>query len=763
MKGNCMLELLAPAGDRECFNKALLAGADAIYVGGKKYGARAYAGNFSVEELIECMHYAHLLDKKVYLTINTLMKEKELWELTSFLRPLYEEGLDGVIIQDLGGLALVREMFPGLELHASTQMTVTGVRAATLLKKYGVSRVVPARELSLEEISGIKTETGLEMETFIHGAMCYGYSGQCLFSSMLGERSGNRGRCAGPCRLPYTLKYEGRRLNGENEKYLLSLKDLCTLEILPKLIDAGIDSFKIEGRMKSPEYVSFVTGMYRKYIDLYLSDPKGYRVSEKDINLLRNRFSRGDIQSGYYFLHNGRKLVTLDKPGYQSFDAEKNTEEPELQADSAAVGRVELEGYFTAVCGEPVYFTVFPKGCPENAVTAIGNAAQKAMKCAVTTENVKKQLCKTGNTCFTFSEITFEMDNDLFLQNRELNELRREALSQMQELLLDKYKRKFESGQDTHTGITICNEPSSVRLCDRERPVHIQVRTIQQLEAVKMFPQLKRLYLTSDCITSAAVKAKPEICRQIKEVRNRCLENGTEFFITFPPVCRLKTMKILAENRNVFDEMKPDGFCVGNLESLVYVTAEFPDARIVSNTGLYLFNTKTAEFYEKLGVKEHICSYELHRKEIEALCREKGKEHSFYLPVYGYIPVMESAGCVLKTCEACRNGNGEEQAVLNDRYRKDRIVITHCDRCENTIYNPVPLSLHKELREITEMDIDGIVFQFTVESAGETEKVIDSWRSLCSAAAAGGLDYQEVLEEISKQDFTKGHFVKGVE
>ncbi len=311
-----MVELLAPAGDKECFKAALLAGTDAIYVGGKRYGARAYAGNFETDDLIECLKLAHLFEKKVYLTVNTLMKQSELDELTDFLRPLYEEGLDGVIVQDLGALSIIREAFPGLELHASTQMTVTGPFGANVLKEYGVSRVVPARELSLDEIVTIKKETGLEIETFVHGAMCYGYSGQCLFSSMLGERSGNRGRCAGPCRLPYVVKYDGKRLNGENEMYQLSLKDLCTLEVLPKLIDAGIDSFKIEGRMKTPEYVSFVTGMYRKYIDLYYKNPKKYCVSKEDITSLKNRFSRGSIQSGYYFQHNGRELVTLNKPGY---------------------------------------------------------------------------------------------------------------------------------------------------------------------------------------------------------------------------------------------------------------------------------------------------------------------------------------------------------------------------------------------------------------------------------------------------------------
>ena len=301
---------------------AVMAGADAIYVGGSSFGARAYAKNFSEEELLHAIRMAHLYEKKVYMTVNTLVKEAELKKLPAFLQPYYEEGLDGVIMQDLGAVRMIRRFFPDLEVHASTQMTITGFGAANYLKKYGVTRIVPARELSLAELKRLKTETGLELETFIHGSMCYCYSGQCLYSSMLGPRSGNRGRCAGPCRLPYQLLADGRMISAKEEPYQLSLKDLCTLPILPKLIEAGIDSFKIEGRMKTAAYVSFVTAMYRKYIDLYEKDPAEYKVDPEDIRMLQERFSRGSSQMGYYMQHNGRELLSLKKAGYQTFSPE---------------------------------------------------------------------------------------------------------------------------------------------------------------------------------------------------------------------------------------------------------------------------------------------------------------------------------------------------------------------------------------------------------------------------------------------------------
>lgn len=269
---NRQVEVLAPAGSMECLKAAILNGADAVYLGGDMFGARAYAGNFNKEELCEAIAYAHLFGKKIFLTINTLVKEKELGELVDFLMPYYEKGLDAVIIQDLGVLRTVRKHFPDLEIHASTQMTITDVYGARFAKKMGAKRVVPARELSLKEIRAIKEDTGLDMECFVHGALCYCYSGQCFMSSLLGGRSGNRGRCAGTCRLPFTLKGQKRSKNA----YPLSLRDLCTIKDLPQILDHGVDSLKIEGRMKGPRYVGEVTRIYRKYVDLYLSGQPYY-------------------------------------------------------------------------------------------------------------------------------------------------------------------------------------------------------------------------------------------------------------------------------------------------------------------------------------------------------------------------------------------------------------------------------------------------------------------------------------------------------
>ena len=273
------VELLAPAGDFQCFQAAINAGADAVYLGGEKFGARAYANNFTEEEIINALRIAHLFGKKIYLTVNTLVKEKEIEQLVPYIVPLYEAGLDGVIVQDIGVFEILKKNFPGLELHASTQMTITGVYGAKFLKELGASRIVPARELSLEEIRYIHDETGIEIEAFIHGAMCYGYSGQCLFSSIIGGRSGNRGRCAGPCRLPYTDE-KGKTI------YPLSLKDMYTLPMIPKLIDAGIYSFKIEGRMKSSYYVATVVNAYRRALD-YMMECKNKGIPYKTPEFLK--------------------------------------------------------------------------------------------------------------------------------------------------------------------------------------------------------------------------------------------------------------------------------------------------------------------------------------------------------------------------------------------------------------------------------------------------------------------------------------------
>ncbi len=275
-------ELLAPAGSYDSLKAAVSAGADAVYLGGSRFGARAYADNFSEDELCRAIRYAHLHSCNLYLTVNTLLKDQELEELGTYLRPYYETGLDGVIVQDLGVVSYIRDYFPELPVHASTQMTILGAGGAAFLKELGVTRIVTARELSLEEIREIHETVDIEIESFIHGALCYCYSGQCLFSSMLGGRSGNRGRCAQPCRLPYQVKAGGKVLNSSEEAYLLSPKDMCTIELLPKILEAGVCSLKIEGRMKRPEYTAGVVRIYRKYLDRYLEyGREGYQVKKE--------------------------------------------------------------------------------------------------------------------------------------------------------------------------------------------------------------------------------------------------------------------------------------------------------------------------------------------------------------------------------------------------------------------------------------------------------------------------------------------------
>ena len=747
-----MVELLAPAGDKECFRAAITSGADAVYVGGKRYGARAYAGNFETEDLIECMQLAHLHEKKVYLTVNTLMKESEIDELASFLRPFYEEGLDGVIVQDLGALRYISDTFPGLELHASTQMTVTGAYGAGLLKKYGVSRVVPARELSLTEIIEIKEKTGLEIETFVHGAMCYGYSGQCLFSSMLGERSGNRGRCAGPCRLPYSVKYDGKQLNQEDEMYQLSLKDLCTLEVLPKLMEAGIDSFKIEGRMKTPEYVSFVTGMYRKYIDLYQNTPENYCVEKEDIYLLRRRFSRGSIQPGYYFTHNGRELVTLDKPGYQSFETVEMTADEADGEKNTYDLKTELIGHFSAREGNPLSFTVYKKNVPETAVTVYGEDAQKAQNCPATEEEVHRQLSRTGNTPFVFDEISVEISDNLFLPKKVLNEIRRGALAKLTDSLLADYRRCVpEENKTMQIADNMSDSAYEENTEDALTQIHVQVRTLEQLEALEEFDDIQRIYISTDIFSGMFVSDDRK--EKLLEIRRMWGNRGIEFFLTFPHVCRRNTIKILEKYRVIIDALCPDGFCVGNPESLAYIKEKYPKNRMISDTGLYVFNSKSVEFLAAENVKEHILPYELHRQEmIQMLEAENIWEHRFILPVYGYIPIMETAGCLLKTNNACRQGKGREEVILTDRHKKERVVLIHCDRCENTIYNSVPLSLHKEIEKISSMRISGIMLMFTIENAAQVKRVLEYWKDPASGQS-----------ESYVQEFTKGHFIKSVE
>lgn len=322
------IEILAPAGSVDRMRAAFAGGADACYIGGKNFGARAFADNPEEKELVEAIHYAHLHDKKLYMTINTLIKENEMKGLYNYVLPYYKAGIDAILVQDFGVLKFLRESFPDLALHASTQMTVCDTGATSLLKKFGVERLVLSRELSLGEVEAFKEED-IEIECFVHGALCVCYSGQCLMSVMNGGRSGNRGSCAGPCRMSYNL-YEGENSSGispgkslETKPYLLSPKDICALDLIPDMVEAGIDSFKIEGRMKRPEYAALTAYLYRKWTDVYLNDGReefdsaqAVRKRNSDVEKLSDIYNRGSFTKGYLVNHNGLEMMANTRPNH---------------------------------------------------------------------------------------------------------------------------------------------------------------------------------------------------------------------------------------------------------------------------------------------------------------------------------------------------------------------------------------------------------------------------------------------------------------
>ncbi|PKM55597.1 MAG: peptidase U32, partial [Firmicutes bacterium HGW-Firmicutes-5] len=302
-------EILSPAGSYEAFIAAVHSGCNAVYLGGENYGARAYAKNFNLETLEKAIKYARIYGVKIYYTINTLFKEKEIDQLINHILEVYHLGVDAFILQDLGVIALLKRVFPDIEVHGSTQLNCHSVQGVRFLEEMGVKRVVLARELSIDEIINIKKNTKMEIETFVHGALCYSYSGQCLMSSFMGGRSGNRGRCAQPCRLVYKAIINEKEWD---KSHILSPKDIETLTVLPELIDAGIESFKIEGRMKSKEYVGLMTGLYRYYRDAYLE--KGIlNIKQSDLDDMVQIYNRGNFTNGYYFQHNGPSMITFDQ------------------------------------------------------------------------------------------------------------------------------------------------------------------------------------------------------------------------------------------------------------------------------------------------------------------------------------------------------------------------------------------------------------------------------------------------------------------
>lgn len=733
------VEILAPAGSFESMKAAVAAGADAVYMGGRRFGARAYADNPEEDKMLEAIDYVHLHGCRLYMTVNTLVKDKELEALFPYLKPYYEQGLDAAIVQDMGVFSFLREFFPALPIHASTQMTVTGALGAGRIMKMGASRIVTARELSLEEIRRIYDETGAEIESFVHGALCYCYSGQCLFSSLIGGRSGNRGRCAQTCRLPFEVKKGGKTLNKRDERYVLSLKDLCTLDLLPDILEAGVYSLKIEGRMKSPRYTAGVVNIYRKYVDRYLGRRRdGYYVEAEDRRKLLDLFDRGGQTDGYYTRHNGRDMAVLkEKPAFREENRElyRFLDKTYVEAEK----KEPVSGLAVVREGEPLSLSLSFQDALDNNTArtsfVAGAPVQQAQNQAAYEERIAKQIKKTGNTPFYFEDLKIELGGRPFVPVQELNELRRTAFSELEREIFAPYRRNTP-------GHAASAYPAAGR---QEEPafsgyrISVSLECPELLQTVLDCPDVDMIYLDSVSFDASAWKSGVERCHGV----------GKKCLLLMPHIYREEADRYFEKNKGSFQRAGFDGAVIRAWEEIELLDRWAPDLPLVMDYGVYTMNRRAEKFVAGMAPDRPLrftLPVELNSRELE----ERGCRHSELL-VYGRLPVMVTAQCMKKTAEQCTGR--PELLKLRDRMGKEFPVKNHCRFCYNTIYNSSPLCLLKDKKVIDRLQPEVLRISFTVEEKTAARSVLDAF---CGCFKRG--EETELTGE-----FTRGHFKRGIE
>lgn len=699
-------ELLAPAGNLEILKGVIESGADAVYVGGSMFGARAYASNFTEEELLEAIDFAHLRGVKVYLTVNTLIKNSEFSKLYDYLLVYYKRGLDAVIVQDLGVVKAIHEYFPSMEIHTSTQMTVTGADGVRFLSQFGVTRVVMAREVSLAEMKRIHEETGMELEAFVHGALCYSYSGQCLFSSILGGRSGNRGRCAQPCRLPYTVE-------GKKDEYILSLKDMCGIKALDKLHDAGVYSLKIEGRMKQLEYACGVVKYYRSYID------SKKPVSDADYDRIKALGNRCGFTDRYYFDHNGSDMVTYVKPNFVSNAAEPSPEKRKLSIEGELVLREGEPGSITVKRGDVTY-------------KASIEPVSAALKAPLDKKAAIDRINKTGDTDFEFSHIKAQIGENVFVPNGALNKLRRDAISGLCDKLLKKYYRNDARYADMSRLTAL---PELVVKSDAAHDEAINdytticsCMTRAQLDTLIGYECFDVFYLDFDMYD------RKTLIQQFADDVKSLTKQNKKVYLMMPTIFRADSSDYFVSIAKELDKVSFEGFVVKNYEELYLTENLFTGKKVILDHNMYTFNDVSKSAFFEHGVSGDTVPLELNSKEIM-----HRNNIGSQMIVYGYYPLMTTANCVHKNTKGC--DKKQKLIYLKDRYNKSFAVCNNCKECYNTIYNSLPTMLIKNISKLKEAGIRSFRYSFTIETPKQIKAVMDD----------------KVAE------YTNGHYKRGVE
>lgn len=810
-------ELLAPAGSFDALRAALNAGADAVYIGGSMFGARAYADNPDEDALLKCIDFCHLRDKKIYLTVNTILKNNELYDkLYSFLKPCYEEGLDAVIVQDRGVMRFINDNFKGLPIHISTQAGVTAAAGAELLASEfdAITRVVPARELSLKELARFREETKLEMEVFIHGALCYCYSGQCLLSSMIGGRSGNRGRCAQPCRKLYSAMVDNER---REEKYYLSPKDICSVEQLESLIGLGIDSFKIEGRMKSPEYVANVVDGYRRLIDRHFSEEKSSFSNALITASFKEIYNRGGFNNGYFSQHNGPDMMSMERNGHSGVQVAKVTKVNSREAVIRLNKEIHAADVLEIRSGiNSVYeFTVGAAQDGKQAgdiikiLTMKGKNAQPGMevyrtKNASLLSSLNDNFLKINSRIKVHAEfecvfgkpvrLTFSSPDGSFSVSVEGNAPQKAQNAPATKESIIKQLSKLGDTDFEYADISVkledglfisVSELNSIRreACAKyadEYPARLSRKNFEETYDSAVGKRFTENNCSSQSTSSAtltivasvvnpgqfkaAAKAEKvsEIYYNISGFDTAELDEAVaqadlckkKLYIGLPYICRRAMFDKVVELIKKY--VHKASFIARNNEEISLLLKN--NAAFRTDYNMYVMNDAAAEQLLAFA-KGFTYSPEANRSELAELI---SAYPSGDLLVYGRMPVMISAQCAYyNTTGRCRKGTAYTGKITSEEMYRQAVVFTDekgysfksvqfCDFCYNVIYNSAVTDITARTGELEGLKAERIRMDFTFE---DPQKVT----LLCNLQPVG----QNHIP--SDEKYTNGHFNRGIE
>lgn len=796
-------EILAPCGSLEALKGAISAGADAVYIGGKKFGARAFADNPEADELASAIDFVHLNGKKIYMTVNTLLKENEIKnELYDTMKLYYEHGLDAAIVQDFGVLEFLKNEFPELPLHASTQMTVTTAYGAELLKeKYGITRVVPSRELSLTELRRFREGTDLEMECFVHGALCYSYSGQCLLSSMIGGRSGNRGRCAQPCRMKYDLLLDSKKIG---ESYALSLKDMCTLDLLPDLIDVGIDSFKIEGRMKRPEYTAGITALYRELTDLYLHLGRDEYEAflkenpsflEEKMDNARELYNRGGFSEGYYLKYHGKDMMSTKRPNHSGIKVGTVSDNSAGRITIRMTEKLNPQDVLEIRSDDTFEFTVGAEGAENlnaskdklyevNASKTLklikGAEVFRTKNAALYTYIENKYLKKdakqsiNGFFCGNVGEmlyLTVYTDEASFTAYGEVVQeanARPVTENDAKEVLLKTGEASFDFADlNVQINGNAFIPVGAIKKLRREafeglteEIIKCHSRSVPEQRAYEKgydsasndstdSPELIVSVVNEEQLEAALEFDNTDAiyidAQQLKigeqlNLYKKAEESGKTAFLVLPHIFRLK------ERERYEKELQEKNirFVVNSVDELEFVRNKYPLSEFRISEAVYILNSAAKDTLNKnFGITRFTASLELNQKEL----KDMGTSDCD-IKIYERVKVMHTAQCLFDNNLGCRKNRMNDKGELSIRDKTEALfpVRTLCPSCINVIYNSKIYSL-VGCREPEEINARGHIISFTLEDKNEVKRVLGAY----------------VNKEMLKGDYTRGHLRRGVE